>query len=62
MAFHFLDEYMEKIITTMIRPKLECAEVIWSILGQQKAYVEIGKNTENSNKDGARFGRLNMRF
>ena len=29
MAFHFLDKYMRKIITTMIRPKLEYAEVIW---------------------------------
>ena len=31
MAFHFLDkDMMKKIITTMIRPKLEYAEVIWS--------------------------------
>ena len=31
MAFHFLDkDMMRKIITTMIRPKLEYAEVIWS--------------------------------
>ena len=32
MAFHFLDkDMMGKIITTMIRPKLEYAEVIWSL-------------------------------
>ena len=32
MAFHFLDkDMMRKIITTMIRPKLEYAEVIWSL-------------------------------
>ena len=31
MAFHFLDkDMMRKIITTVIRPKLEYAEVIWS--------------------------------
>ena len=30
MALHFLDkDMMRKIITTMIRPKLEYAEVIW---------------------------------
>ena len=33
MAFHFLDKDMRrKIITTVIRPKLEYAEVIWSPL------------------------------
>ena len=31
MAFHFLDKnMMRKILTTMIRPNLEYAEVIWS--------------------------------
>ena len=31
MAFHFLDkDVIKKIITIMIRPKLEYAEVIWS--------------------------------
>ena len=31
MALHFLDkDMMRKIITTMIRPKLKHAEVIWS--------------------------------
>ena len=31
MDFHFLDkDVMRKIITTMIRPKLEYAEIIWS--------------------------------
>ena len=31
MVFHFLDkDMMRKIITTMIRPKLEYTEVIWS--------------------------------
>ena len=30
MAFHFLDkDMMRKVITTMIRPKLEYAELIW---------------------------------
>ena len=28
MVFHYLDKDMRKIITTMIRPKLEYAEVI----------------------------------
>ena len=32
MAFHFLDKYiMGKIITTMVRPKLKYAKVIWSL-------------------------------
>ena len=32
MGFHFLDkDMMRKIITTMIRPKLEYAQVIWSL-------------------------------
>ena len=32
MAFHFLDkDMMRKIITTMTRPKLEYAEIIWSL-------------------------------
>ena len=30
MGFHFLDKDMIKLITIMIRPKLEYAEVIWS--------------------------------
>ncbi len=31
VAFHFLDkDMMEKMITTMIRPKLEYAEMVWS--------------------------------
>ena len=49
MAFNFLDkDMMRKIVTTMIRPKLEYAEVIWSP-HQKKACVEIRKNTENFN-------------
>ena len=50
MAFHFLDKDMiRKIITSMIRPKLEYPEVIWSPYKKEKACVEIGKNTENCN-------------
>ena len=38
MAFHFLVKYMmRKNITTMMRPKLEYAEVIWS--PHKKKYV-----------------------
>ena len=29
MVFHLIDKKMRKIITTMIRPKLEHAEIIW---------------------------------
>ena len=48
MAFHFLDkDMMKKIITSMIRPKLEYAYVIWS--PHKKKRVEIRKDTENSN-------------
>ena len=47
MAFHFLEKnMMRKIITTMIRPKLEYAEVIWFL---HKKNVEIRKNAENCN-------------
>ena len=47
MAFHFLDkDMMRNIITSIIRPKLEYAEVIWSP-SQENASVQIGKNTEN---------------
>ena len=38
IAFHFLDkDMMKKIITTMIRPILEYAEVIW--FPHKKMYV-----------------------
>ena len=48
MAFHFLDkDMMGKIITIMIRPKLEYAELIWS--PHKKKRIEIRKNTENCN-------------
>ena len=43
MAFHFLDKYlMRKIITTMIRPKLEYAEVIWSP-HKKKHVLKLGR-------------------
>ena len=59
MAFYLLGKDMlRKIITTAIRPKLEYAEIIWS--PHKKKHVEIGKNTENSNWDGARFERPNI--
>ena len=38
MAFHFQDKgMMRKMIISMIRPKMECAEVIWS--PHKKKYV-----------------------
>ena len=49
MAFHFLNKDMRTFITTMIRPKLEYAEVIYMVPAQEKACVEIRKNTENCN-------------
>ena len=49
IAFHFLDNgVMRKIITTMIRPKLKYAEVIWS-QHKKKTCNNIGENTKNSN-------------
>ncbi len=39
MTFHFLDkDMMKKILTTMIRPKLEYAEVIWSPYKKKQIY------------------------
>ena len=36
MAFHFLDkDIMRKIITEIIRPKLEYVEVIWTIINTE---------------------------
>ena len=44
MAFHFLDkDRMRKIITMMIRPKLEYAEVIWS--PHKKSMCQIWKGS-----------------
>ena len=37
MFFYFLDKDMRKIITSMIRPKLEYTEVIW--LPHKKKHV-----------------------
>ena len=50
---------MRKIITTMIRPKQEYAEVMWTL--HKKRCIEIGKNIKNSNLYGAIFGRSNIR-
>ena len=31
VVFHYMDkEMMKKSITTMIRPKMECAVIVWS--------------------------------
>ena len=49
MAFHFLDEDMRKQIATIIRPKLEYAEVIWSPHKKKKTCIEIEKNIDNTN-------------
>ena len=47
VAFHYMDEdMMRKIITTMIRPKLEYAATVWS--PHKKKH--IGKNTKNEQK------------
>ena len=46
MAFHFLDKDMiREIVTTMIRPILEYAEVIW-FLYKKKLCVGIRKSTD----------------
>ena len=49
-AFHFLDkDMMRKKIITMIRPKLEDAEVIWP-LHKKKHVLKLERiGTENSN-------------
>ena len=51
VAFNYLDkEMMKKIITSIIRPKLEYAAVVWSPHKQKDK--ETGKDTKNSHKDG----------
>ena len=46
-GFHFLyKDRIRKVLTTMIRLKLEYTEVIQS---QEKPCVKIRKNTENTN-------------
>ena len=51
VAFHYMDKaMMKKIITTMIRPKLE----------YEKRYNKTGKDSEGSYKDGARTERPNI--
>ena len=48
MTFHFLNKYMmRKIITTIIRPKLEYAEVIWS-LQKKKQVLKLGRIEKNN--------------
>ena len=49
VAFHFLDkDMMKKIMTTMIRPKLEYAETL-CCTPRKEACDEIRKNRKNSN-------------
>ncbi len=53
MTFHFVDnDIIKKILTSMIKPKMEYAEVIWS--PYKKKHKLIGKNTRNSYQDGTR--------
>ena len=61
MAFHFLDtNMMKKITTSMIIIKTGiCRNNM--IPSQDKGCVNIGKNIENGNSDGARFGRPNIK-
>ena len=56
MDFHFSDkDMMKKIVTTMIRPKLEYAKVIWS--SYKKKYVLKSESIQRI----VRFGRPNRR-
>ena len=51
---------MRKTVTTMIKPKLELVEVIRFHHKKKKTCVEIGKNTENNTKTGAKFVKPNI--
>ena len=52
IVFKYLNEEMiRKLITSLIRPKLECASVIWS------SHI---KDTKSSNKNGSKSERFTL--
>ena len=57
IVFHFLDEdNMRKIITTMIRPKLEYTEIIWS-LHKKKHVLKLERTQRIATKMEIGLGR-----
>ena len=61
IAFNFVDEDMlEKMIKTLIRPRLEYAAVVWSP-HLKKAYIKIRKGPESSNEANSRVERIIIR-
>ena len=60
MTFHFLDkDMMRKILTTMIRPKLEYAEVIWSLHNKKRHCMEQMKE-EKKQQNMRRQLKMNL--
>ena len=58
MTFHFLDkDTVKKIPTTVFRPKLEYAEVVWWPYRRKQIKSKKKKNIENSHKDVTRTER-----
>ena len=56
VAFHYMDkEMMNKIMTCVVRPRLEYAAVVWSLY--EKRHQEIGEDLEDGHKNGARVER-----
>ena len=54
MAFHFLGKgMMRKIITTMMRPKLEYVEVIWSPY-KKKHVLKLERKKRNASNNTKR--------
>ncbi len=50
---------MRKIITTMIRPKMEYAETVWSPY-KKKTCKLTEKDTKDGNEDSPRTGRITI--
>ncbi|MPC79396.1 hypothetical protein E2C01_073922 [Portunus trituberculatus] len=54
LAFHYMDkEMMKELISTIIRPRLENAGVVWT--PHKKKHKEAGETTKNGYKNGSRI-------
>ena len=60
VAFHYMDkDMMKRILTSMIRPRLEYAAVVWSPHAK-KGHKETRKDPKSSHKNGTRTKRADI--